>query len=336
MELVREAAQKVGARFACSALGVARASFYRSSAPATVEPKREVAGGACRVPGRALTSEERDQVVEVLDSERFQDQAVPQVYATLLDEGRYLCSMSSMYRILRSLKEVVERRRLREHTPAARPELLAKGPNEVWSWDITKLRGPRKWSYFYLYVILDVFSRYVVGWMVAERESAELARVLIEETVLREGVAQDQLTIHSDRGAPMTSKSVAELLVDLGVEKSHSRPHTSNDNPFSESHFKTVKYRPEVPERFASAEHAREVFRELLGWYNDCHHHSGIGLLTPATLHHGQADEVTRRREEALLLAHAAHPERFVRGVPRAPIVPEEVWINRPITEQPS
>jgi putative transposase len=239
-----------------------------------------------------------------------------------------------MYRLLHARSEVVERRRLSKHAPAQRPELLATGPNQVWSWDITKLKGPRKCSYYYLYIILDVFSRYVVGWCIAEKENAEIAEALIEESLAREGIPEfpaGTLTLHADRGSAMTSTTVAQLLIDLGVTRSHSRPHTSNDNPFSEAHFKTLKYRPQMPERFGSVEEARVLFRTLIPWYNHEHRHSGLALLSPATVHHGKAEAVTCARGTVLGRAYAAHPERFVRRAPKPPLPPTDVWINRPI-----
>lgn len=282
------------------------------------------------MPGRALSAEEQQSVIDTLHSEQFRDMAVPQVHANLLDQGIYLCSVSTMYRLLRARGETTERRRQREHKPCSRPELLATGPNQVWSWDITKLKGPRKWSYYYLYVILDVFSRYVVGWMIAEREGADLAKALIEESVERQNVPAGQLTIHADRGPAMISGSVAELLANLGVDKSHSRPHVSNDNPFSESHFKTMKYRPQVPERFGSAEGARELFRDLFAWYNEEHRHSGIAMLTPCTVHSGQAGRLLAARQGVLCEAYAGHPERFVKRAPKVEPLPAAVWINPP------
>ena len=266
-----------------------------------------------------------------LHSKRFQDKAPAQIVARLLDEGEGLCSVSTMYRLLHSRNEVHERRRQRSPSTASRPEQLATGPRQVWSWDITKLKGPRKWSYFYLYVILDVFSRAVVGWCIAEKENAELAEALIQETVLREEVLPGTLTLHADRGSAMTSHTVAELLVDLGVTKSHSRPHTSNDNPFSESHFKTMKSRPEVPERFGCVEEARGIFRALFAWYNNEHRHSGVAMLTPAMLHSGIGPQILCARAKVLAAAYAAHPERFVNKAPVPDVLPEQVWINRPL-----
>ncbi len=286
---------------------------------------------ACRVPGRALSPCERRHVADVLHADAFKDEPVRQVWARLLDAGTYLCSISTMYRVLRALGETTERRRHRQHVVAQRPELLATGPNQVWSWDITRLKGPIRWCYYYLYVILDIYSRYVVGWMIAHHEDGGLAKVLIEETVARECVAPSGLTIHSDRGSPMKSKSVTELLLDLNVKRSLSRPHTSNDNPFSESHFKTMKYRPEVPERFGSAEQAREVFRELFVWYNEQHHHSGLGLMTPEAVYRGWSDELQKRRLGVLHGAHCQHPSRFTGGAPRGLVVPDQVWINPPL-----
>lgn len=334
VELVQQASEQIGVRQACEALGLAPATFYRRIQPANTEPKRNVTVPKPRLSVRAITRAERERVIEVMHSERFRDEPVPQVYATLLDEGVYLCSMASMYRILRERGETSERRALKEHTPAKRPELLASAPNEVWSWDITKLKGPGRWNYFCLYVILDVFSRYAVGWTVEERESADLATDFIQEIAFRQGIAKGQLTIHADRGAAMTSRSVSQLMVELGIERSHSRPHVSNDNPFSESHFKTMKYRPEVPDRFASAEHAREVFSKLFDWYNECHRHSGIGFMTPSAVHFGRTAEITERRQHALRVAYNLHPERFVGGEPRAPVVPTEVWINKPLPSE--
>lgn len=271
------------------------------------------------------------RVLAELHSDRFIDKAPPQVYAKLLDEGTYLCSVSTMYRLLKKQGETTERRKLRSHPPAKRPELLAAGANQVWSWDITKLKGPRKWSYFYLYVVLDIFSRYVVGWCIAERENAKLAEALIQETLCRQKIEPGVLTIHADRGSAMTSITVAELLVDMGVLKSHSRPHTSNDNPFSESQFKTMKYRPEVPDRFESAEQARILFRDLFQWYNHEHYHSGIAHLTPGMVHSGQGEAVTLQRAAVLNVAYEAHPERFVNAPPCPEPVPSEVWINPPL-----
>ena len=279
---------------------------------------------------RALSTEERQKILDELHSERFQDQSPTAVYATLLDEGNYLGSISTFYRILRSQGEVRERRAQATHPPTVKPELVATRPNEIWSWDITKLYGPVKWTYYYLYVILDVYSHYVVGWLVAPKESAELAKQLIAETVRKEGIARDSLTIHADRGSSMASKPVAFLLADLGVTKSHSRPHVSNDNPYSESQFKTLKYRPDFPDRFTSIEHARQFCRAFFRWYNEEHHHSGIGLLTPTTLHHGLATEVIQNRAQVLTEAFEAHPERFVHGKPLPPAVPKEAWINQP------
>lgn len=272
---------------------------------------------------------------ELLNSARFQDCAPRQVYATLLDEATYLCSWRTMYRILTAEGEVRERRNQLRHPTYTKPELLATQPKQLWSWDITKLKGPSKWTYYYLYVIVDVFSRYVVGWMISERETAELAEALIAETCTKEGISPDQLTLHADRGSAMTSKSVAQLLADLGVTKTHSRPHVSNDNPYSEAQFKTLKYRPDFPAQFGSAEDARAWARVFFQWYNHEHHHSGIGLLTPATVHTGQAVQAIAVRQQVLLAAYQAYPERFVRGTPRPPALPTAVWINPPTASEP-
>jgi len=320
---VREVGPRLGVAPTCAALGVATASYYRRLKPQPAAPPRPT-------PARALGASERAAVLEVLHEPRFVDLAPVQVYAHLLDEGRYLCAPRTMYRLLAACQEVRERRDQLRHPRYAAPQLLAMRPNEVWSWDITKLLGPVKWTYFYLYVILDLFSRYVVGWMVAHRESARLAQKLIAETCARQGIAPGALTLHADRGSSMTSKPVALLLADLGVTKTHSRPHVSNDNPFSEAQFKTLKYRPDFPERFGSIEDARAHCRIFFPWYNTAHRHTGIGLLTAHDVHYGLADQRVAARTGVLAAAYAAHPDRFVAGVPRPPARPTEVWINPP------
>jgi putative transposase len=269
-------------------------------------------------------------VLATLHEDRFVDCAPAAITATLLDEGTWLCSARTMYRVLEEHGEVRERRDQLRHPSYAAPELLATSANEVWTWDITKLRGPLKWSYFHLYVILDIFSRYAVAWMVAMRESAELAKRLIAETCEKQGIRPGDLTIHADRGSSMTSKPVALLLADLGVTKSHSRPHVSDDNPFSESQFKTLKYRPDFPDRFGSLEDARAWCQVFFPWYNAEHRHSGIGMLTPEDVHYGRAEQILAARGVVLAAAHAAHPERFVRGAPRPAAPPAAVWINPP------
>jgi putative transposase len=326
MTAAHQLGQKVGRAAACRALNVPRASLYRHLRP--IEPAAPEAPR--RRPPRALAPAEQQRVLDVLHAERFQDKAPTEVFATLLDEGTYLCSVRTMYRILEQAGEIRERRDQLRHPHYQKPQLLATGCNQVWSWDITKLLGPVKWTYFYLYVILDIFSRYVVGWMVAERESAELAKRLIGETCRKQNIAPDQLTIHADRGTSMTSKPVALLLADLGVTKTHSRPHVSDDNPFSESHFKTLKYRPQFPERFGSIQDARAFCQVFFPWYNTEHHHSGIGLLTPEVLHHGRADDIMAQRQLVLSQAFRQNPERFVRVHPRPPARPTAVWINPP------
>ena len=278
----------------------------------------------------ALSAGERQAVLDVLHSARFGDTAPAEVYATLLDEGTYLASERTMYRLLAAAGETGDRRHQRVHPPYAKPELLATAPNEVWSWDITKLLGPAKWTYFYLYVLLDIFSRYVVGWLVAEREQAALAEQLIAETATKQGISAGQLTLHADRGSSMTSKPVAFLLADLGITKTHSRPHVSNDNPFSEAQFKTLKYRPDFPPRFERIEQARAFCQDFFPWYNTQHRHSGLGLLTPDAVHHGQADAIHTARRQVLHAAYAAHPERFLRHAPEPPPVPTAAWINPP------
>ena len=332
MKAIEELSPEVGTAAACRSLGVPQATLYRRRrpkpplAPATPRPR----------PPRALSDQERQQVLDVLHSEPCADKAPAEVYAALLDQGQYLCSIRTMYRILEDQQEVRERRNQLRHPDYPQPQLVATAPNQVWSWDITKLLGPAKWTYFYLYVILDIFSRYVVGWMLARRESEHLAERLIRETVVKEGVARDhptdgaRLTIHSDRGPSMRSQTVAQLLATLGVTKSHSRPHVSDDNPFSESQFKTLKYRPEFPDRFASFDDALSFCEKFFHWQNYEHHHWGLGLLTPAMVHLGQAESVLTARQTVLTAAHAAHPERFVRRPPRPLALPGEVWINPP------
>jgi putative transposase len=317
--------EHVGKLAACQALGVARASLYRYTQPtgSTIPRQRPS-------PPRALSSEERATVLGQLNSERFMDQAPAQVYATLLDEGQYLCSVRTMYRILDQHDQVRERRNQLTHPAYQKPELLATGPNQVWSWDITKLLGPAKWTYFYLYVILDIFSRYVVGWMVAARESATLAEKLIRETCQKQTIVPGQLTVHADRGSSMTSGPVALLLADLGVTKTHSRPYNSNDNPFSESHFKTLKYRPEFPDRFGSIQDGRVFCQQFFSWYNTEHHHSALGGMTPQVVHYSQATEVRAARQEVLNEAYRMNPDRFVRKPPQPGRLPECVWINPP------
>jgi putative transposase len=323
MKAVEELATGVGTAAACRSLGVPRATLYRRRRP---KPVAKAAAPRPKPP-RTLSNEERQQVRDVLHSEPFVDKAPAEVYATLLDQRQYLCSIRTMYRILDEQQEVRERRDQLRHPTYHKPQLVATAPNQVWSWDITKLLGPAKWTYYHLYVILDIYSRYVVGWMLAHRESDDLAERLIRETVVKEGVVRDQLTIHSDRGPAMRSQTVAQLLATLGITKSHSRPHVSNDNPFSESQFKTLKYRPEFPDRFASYEHALEFCGKFFHWQNHEHHHWGLGL---ATVHHGQAQTVLAARQRVLTAAHAAHPERFVGQPPRPLSLPCAVYINPP------
>ena len=312
---------------ACAAVGLSRASFHRRQAAA----KNPAASIRVRPkPARALAPAERRRILDLLRTDRFADQAPAEVYATLLDEGLYHCSIRTMYRILHENDEVRERRLQRRHTVYAKPELLAEGPNQVWSWDITKLMGPSKWTYFYLYVIIDIFSRRVVGWCLADTESAALFRPLFEDAVDHHAVPPGQLTLHADRGPSMKAKATALLLADLGVTKSHSRPHTSDDNPFSESCFKTLKYQPQFPKRFGCIQDAKAFCRAFFDWYNQHHHHLGIGLMTPDQVHFGQADEVHATRQTTLDLAFRNNPNRFVNKAPEPPQKPTAVWINPP------
>ena len=296
-------------RGACDALGVSRASVYRRRSRLARPPVEPVPRPS---PPRALSAAERQTVLDLLREPRFADLAPAEVYATLLDEGVYHCSIRTMYRILDDHDEVRERRDQLRHPVYAKPELLAEAPNQVWSWDITKLMGPAKWTYFYLYVILDIFSRRVVGWCVADAESATLFKALFDDTLAKHAVPPGQLTLHADRGGPMKAKATALMLADLGVTKSHSRPHTSNDNPFSEAHFKTLKYQPEFPKRFGCVEDAKDFCRRFFAWYNQDHHHAGLGLMTPDQVHYGQAEAVHAARQSTLDRAFRSNPERFV------------------------
>jgi putative transposase len=325
MRTVTELGPRLGIAPTCAALEVARASYYRGLKPQVELPPRPT-------PARALPAEERQVVLDVLHEPRFVDLSPAQIYATLLDEDRYLCSERTLYRVLDESQEVRERREQLRHPHHAAPQLLATRPNELWSWDISKLLGPTKWTYYYLYVLLDVFSRYVVGWMLAYRELARLGEKLIAESCERQGIAPGQLTVHADRGAAMTSKPVALLLADLGVTKSHSRPHVSNDNPFSESQFKTMKYRPDFPDRFGSLEHGRSFCGDFFPWYNTEHHHVGLGLFTPHDVHYGLAEAKRDKRALVLAEAFAQHPERFPNGRPSPRPLPTAVWINPPKT----
>ena len=320
----QELASQVGIAPACRALGVSRATWYRHQRPIPGHQQPRP------MPARALCAAEREHVLDVLSSPRFVDRSPGEVMATLLDDGVYLCSQRTMYRVLAANQAVRERRNQRAHPQYAKPELMATGPNQTWSWDITKLLGPKKWTYFYLYVLLDIFSRYVVGWMVADRENSALAGRLIEETCHKQGVEPQVLTLHSDRGAPMTSKGTAQLLADLGVTRSLSRPQVSDDNPFSEAQFKTLKYHPGFPGRFPDLPTAIAFCRTFFPWYNAEHRHGGIAMLTPHDVHHGRADIVLAQRARTLELAWADHPERFVRGIPKPSPLPEAVWINPP------
>lgn len=337
MTAVDEARDELGVATACAALGLPRATWYRLQGRTSRETPASDDETRPRVESpRALTDAERGRVLDLLNSERFADLAVPQVHATLFDEGTWLCSQRSMYRILAAEGQVRERRDLLRHPVYERPELLASHPNELWSWDITKLKGPAKWTHYHLYVILDVYSRCVVGWMVAERESAALASRLIEETIAKQGIERGMLTVHADRGSSMRSKELALLLADLGVTKTHSRPHVSNDNPYSEAQFKTLKYRPEFPERFGSLEDARAFCQRFFEWYNREHRHSGIAMMRPIDVHLGRAQEIVERRTSTLDAARLRHPERFV--APRRAELrrPGPAWINRPAPTAPA
>ena len=319
----------VGIVAACAALGVSRASFYRAKAPPNLRQPRPR-------PPRAYDDAERAEILAVLDSDRFADKAPAQVYAELLDEDRYLCSIRGMYRVLAAAEQVRERRHQRRHPTCVKPQLEARAPNQVWTWDITKVPGPVRGVYYSLYVVIDIFSRYVVAWTVALTESAAIAQELIDAACVEQGIVPGQLTIHADRGSPMIAKSTAQFYIDLGITQSHSRPRVSDDNPFSEAAFKTFLYRPGMPEAFGSVEDARTYFAGLLRWYNENHYHSGIALLTPGDVHRGTAPAIIARRQVVLDAAHRAHPERFVHGNPVHPTPPSVVWINPPATAMPT
>lgn len=322
----------VGKKPACEALQVARATFYRYHSVKLKQPGDIIP--ARPMPPQALHPAERQTVVEILHSQRFCDDTPYQIYATLLDEGQYYCSIRTMYRILETEHGVAKERRKHVQRPHySKPELLAIAPNEVWSWDITKLKGPAKWTYFHLYVIIDIYSRFVVGWMVAHREQDALARRLIEESYIKQNIQPGQLTVHADRGSSMKSKAVAYLLADLGVTKTHNRPHVSNDNPYSEAQFKTLKYCPAFPDRFGSIQDARSFCQSFFNWYNKEHRHSGIALMTPQQIHYGFADKVHHHRSEVLKAAYEKNPNRFkyIMPIPKTP--PKAVWINKPSTE---
>jgi putative transposase len=320
---VSELAAQIGVKSACEVLKVPRSRVYR-------QQQAKVEGSPRPTPAHALSSDERAQVRATLNSERFMDQAPRQVYAALLDEGHYLCHWRTMYRILAAHGEVCERRLVRRHPAYKKPELLAEGANEVWSWDITWLRGAAKLEKYPLYTVLDIFSRYVVGWMIAEEESSDLAKQLIAETARKQGIQPNQLTLHADNGSPMTGKPLSQLLIDLGITRSHSRPHTSDDNPFSEAQFKTLKYRLDYPDRFASIEEARVWARAFFDWYNDHHYHSGLSLMTPASVHSGEAQRVQQQRQSVMAVAFEACPARFRAGFPTVKGAPTAVYINPP------
>ena len=320
--IAQELSQTVGVTRACQALEIPRSRLY---------PRRSPSPAPRPTPRQALSADERAKVRSTLNSEQFMDCAPRQVYASLLDEGTYLCHWRTMYRILAAHAEVRERRKQRRHPVYQKPELLAEQPNQVWSWDITKLRGPAKWTHFALYTVIDIFSRYVVGWMIAERESAKLAKQLIATAAANQQIQPDQLTLHADNGKPMKAKTLALLLSDLGVNKSHSRPYVSDDNPFSEAQFKTLKYHPDYPDRFGCIQDARVWARPFFQWYNHQHYHTGLNLLTPATVHYGQADDIRLQRQAVLTAAYIQHPQRFMRGEPIVKGVPGAVWINPPL-----
>jgi putative transposase len=321
-----ELAREIPERMICDASGVSR-STLRRRLHGVVELQAPAIRPTSR---RALSEQERAEVLAVMHNERFADRAPATIHATLLDEGIYLCSVSTLYRLLRANAEVRERRRIARHPEYRKPELVATAPRQVLSWDITKLRGPHKGEWFSLLVMLDIFSRFVVGWMLVRRANAELAKHFIAQTLEREGIEPGQAIVHADRGAEMTAQPVCIMLDRLGVARSHSRPHVSDDNPFSEAQFRTLKYHHEFPDRFGSFEHAHQFLDRFFGWYNDEHRHSGIAMLTPAVVHRGEAEEVLAARHEVMQAAYRAKPERFIGGLPKRIALPSAVWINPP------
>lgn len=323
--MTTELAQKTTTQTACYALGVARSSYYRYHSSKLLKKPCER-----HRPPRSLSSEEHQKVLDTLHSERFVDRAPREIYATLLDEDTYLCSVRTMYRILKANRELHERRNQLRHPAYKKPELLATAPNQVWSWDITKLRAELKWTYYYLYILLDIFSRYVVGWLLAHRESGELAKRLVSETCTKQEINEKKIIIHADRGPAPRSKTLLQLYSDLTIEPSFSRPHVSNDNPYSESQFKTMKYWPSYPDRFTGYEHALSYCREFIPWYNTEHRHSGLAYLTPEMVHYGANERIITARQRVLDEAYLKHPERFVKRKPCHPALPEAVWINKP------
>ena len=325
MTRVQELSAVTGVAVACAALRLPRSTYYRSQ-----RPKSKRYSYPRKPNSRRYSTAERAAMRDVLNSKRFMDKAPEQVSAILLEEGKYLASPRTLYRVLAEEQQVRERRNRRSHPNHVKPELVATGPAQLWSWDITQLKGPAKGDYFFLYVMLDLFSRFVVGWLLAQRQNAELAQQFIRETMRKHGIEPEQLTLHQDRGSPMRAKSTRQLLDDLGVAASFSRPRVSNDNPYSESHFGTLKARPELPPRLGSVQHARQVFQPMFQWYNYDHRHSGIAMLTPAQVHYGKAKEVLARRHEVRLAAYHAHPARFINGAPKLEQLPKEVWINPP------
>lgn len=313
---------ELGVTAACRLTGRSRATHYRRLRPPPERKPRKP-----QVQPSSLTPEERAAVLELMNSGEYAELPPAQIWARELDAGRYHCSVSTMYRILRAKGQVGERRRPAAHPAKTVPELVATGPSQVFTRDITKAAGPAKGIWYHAYVIIDIFSRYVVGHTVEAAESATRAEELIRETIARNGTVPE--TVRAGRGTSMTSKKVLQLLIDLGVTRSHSRPKTSNDNLCSEAHFKTIKYMPDYPERFDSLAHAREWFEAFIAYYNHEHRHSGIGWHTPASVHFGTAEEVRDQRAVTPAEAYARHPERFGRR-PRPPRIPQQAWINNP------
>jgi putative transposase len=332
MSVALDLAHELPERTVCQAAGVSRSTLRRRLHGTPQRPP----SAARRRSHRALSGQERDEVLAVMHSERFADRAPAAIHATLLDEGTYLCSVSTMYRLLRSHQEVRERRRIARHPEYRKPELLATGPRQVFSWDITKLRGPHPGEWFSLLVMIDIFSRFVVGWMLVRRADGESAKHFIEQTLHNQGIEPGQAIVHADRGAEMMAQPVVALLDKLCVGRSHSRPHVSDDNPFSESQFRTLKYHPDFPDRFGSFQDAQQFVSKFTTWYNTAHRHSGIAMLTPSTVHDGQADDALAARYQVMQTAYQTKPERFINGSPKQRALPPAVWINPPAHDAPA
>ena len=329
MDALEDVPANLSVAEACRTLGASRATLYRhTSLPTPPSPR-------LGQPPRTLSPDEVSTLHRVLHEERFMDQPPAEIFAQLLSEGTYVASIRTMYRYLDRWGEVHERRNQRPGGPHAMPSLTATAPDQIWTWDITKLAGPQSGIFFYVYVMIDLFSRYVVGWMVAERENGDLASSFLRQTMSLRGIEPKGLTIHSDRGSPMTCKTTTQMLATLGVTKSLSRPHVSDDNAFSEAQFKTLKYQPDFPGRFGSLFHAKAYLEAFFAWYNEQHFHHGLALFTPGQVYRSEVAELAVHRQVVLDGVYRAHPERFVAGAPKVRLPASEVSINPRVGPQP-